>query len=116
MLFNLLGVQLNGPKADGKHVVINWNFTDAKTSFVLNLQHSVLTYVANKQDAAADASLTLTRDALDGIMLRRVTFPEAVQSGQIKVAGLAERVADFFALFDTFNPNFEIVEPKKPSN
>jgi alkyl sulfatase BDS1-like metallo-beta-lactamase superfamily hydrolase len=116
MLFNLLGVQLNGPKADGKHVVINWNFTDAKTSFVLTLQHSVLTYVANKQDAAADASLTLTRDALDGIMLRRVTFPEAVQSGQIKVAGLAERVADFFALFDTFNPNFEIVEPKKPSN
>jgi alkyl sulfatase BDS1-like metallo-beta-lactamase superfamily hydrolase len=116
MLFNLLGVQLNGPKADGKHVVINWNFTDAKTSFVLTLQHSVLTYVANKQDAAADASLTLTRDALDGIMLRRVTFPEAVQSGQIKVAGQAERVADLFALFDTFNPNFEIVEPKKPSN
>ncbi len=116
MLFDLLGVQLNGPKADGKHVVINWNFTDAKTSFVLTLQHSALTYVANKQDAAADASLTLTRDALDGIMLRRVTFPDAVQSGQIKVAGQAEKVADLFSLFDTFNPNFEIVEPKKPSN
>jgi alkyl sulfatase BDS1-like metallo-beta-lactamase superfamily hydrolase len=116
MLFDLLGVQLNGPKADGRHVVINWNFTDAKTSFVLTLQHSALTYVANKQDAAADASLTLTRDALDGIMLRRVTFPAAVQSGQIKVAGQAEKVAELFALFDPFNPNFEIVEPKKPSN
>ena len=116
MLFDLLGVQLNGPKAEGKHVVINWNFTDAQTSFVLTLQHSALTYVANKQDAAADASLTLTRDALDGIMLRRVTFPDAVRSGQITVAGQAEKVADLFSLLDTFNPNFEIVEPKKPSN
>src|SRR5262249_42076593 len=57
MLFDLLGVQLNGPKADGRHIVINWNFTDSKTHFVLTLQHSALTYVANKQDAAADASL-----------------------------------------------------------
>ncbi len=96
--------------------MINWNFSDAKTSFVLTLQHSALTYVANKQDVAADASLTLTRDALDGIMLRRVTFPDAVRSGQIKVAGQAEKVADLFSLLDTFNPNFEIVEPKKPSN
>jgi alkyl sulfatase BDS1-like metallo-beta-lactamase superfamily hydrolase len=116
MLFDLLGVQLNGPKADGRHIVINWNFTDAQTSFVLTLEHSALTYMANKQHAAADASLTLTRDALDGIMLRRVTFHDAVQSGQIKVAGQAEKVDELFSIFDTFNPNFEIVEPKKPSN
>jgi alkyl sulfatase BDS1-like metallo-beta-lactamase superfamily hydrolase len=116
MLFDLLGVQLNGPKADGRHIVINWNFTDARTSFVLTLEHSALTYRANKQDAAADASLTLSRDALDRIMLRRVTFADAVQSGQIKVVGQAEKVGELFSIFDTFNPNFEIVEPKKPSN
>ena len=116
MLFDLLGVQLNGPKADGKHIVINWNFTDAQASFVLTLEHSALTYIANEQDATADASLTLTRDALDRIMLRRVTFADAVQSGQIKVAGQAERVDELFSILDTFNPYFEIVEPKKPSN
>jgi alkyl sulfatase BDS1-like metallo-beta-lactamase superfamily hydrolase len=75
-----------------------------------------LTYVANKRDAAADASLTLTRDVLDGIMLRRVKFPDAVRSGQIKVDGQAEKLDDLLSLFDTFNPNFEIVEPKKLSN
>lgn len=116
MLFDLLGVQLNGPKADGRHIVINWKFTDADTSFVLTLQHSALTYVANKQVAAADASLTSTRDALDALLLRRVTFPDAVRSSQIKVAGQAEKVEELFSLFDTFNPNFEIVEPKNPSN
>ena len=64
----------------------------------------------------AEIRLTLTRHALDGIMLRRITFPDAVRSGQIKVAGQAEMVDELFSLFDTFNPNFEIVEPKKPSN
>jgi alkyl sulfatase BDS1-like metallo-beta-lactamase superfamily hydrolase len=114
ILFDLMGVQLDGPKADGRHIVINWNFTDGKTPFVLTLQHSALTYVANKQDASADASLTLTRDALDGLMLRRVKFADAVQSGQVKVSGQAGKVSELFSLFDTFNPNFEIVEPKKP--
>src|SRR5262249_29044294 len=115
ILFDLLGVQLNGPKADGRHIVINWNFMDAKTSLVLTLDHSALTYVANKQDAAADASLTLSRDTLDGIMLHRVTFPDAVRSRQIKVAEKAEKVRDLFSLLDPSNPNFEIVEPKKPA-
>jgi alkyl sulfatase BDS1-like metallo-beta-lactamase superfamily hydrolase len=41
-------------------IVINWNFTDAKTSFALTLQHSALTNVPNKHDAA-NASLSLTR-------------------------------------------------------
>ncbi len=116
MLFDLLGVQLDGPKADGRHIVINWKFTDSKTSFVLTLQHSALTCVANRQDAAADASLTLARDALDGIVLRRVAFRDAVRSRQIEVAGKAEKVEELFSLLDTFNPNFEIVEPKKSSN
>ena len=96
--------------------MINWNFTDAQTSFVLTLEHSALTYVANKQDTAADASLTSTRDALDGIMLHRVTIPDAVRSGQIKMSGQAGKVDELFSFFDTFNPHFEIVEPKKPSN
>ncbi len=113
MLFDLLGVQLNGPKADGKHIVINWNFTDAQQVYALTLEDSALTYMANKQVAGADASLTLTRDTLNAIVLRRVTISDAIQSGQIKVIGEAGSAGELFSLFDTFNPNFEIVEPKK---
>jgi alkyl sulfatase BDS1-like metallo-beta-lactamase superfamily hydrolase len=116
MLFDLLGVQLNGPKAGGIHIVVNWNFTDAQKVYALALEDSALTYTANKQVAGADASLTLTRDTLNAIVLRRVTVSAAIQSGQIKVTGEAGRVNELFSLFDTFNPNFEIVEPKKLSN
>jgi alkyl sulfatase BDS1-like metallo-beta-lactamase superfamily hydrolase len=116
MLFDLLGVQLNGPRAEGKHIVINWNFTDEHSSFALTLEHSALTHLANKHIADADTSLVLTRDTLNEIVLRRATIADAIQSGQIKVAGVAGRAVELFSLFDTFNPNFEIVEPKKLSD
>jgi alkyl sulfatase BDS1-like metallo-beta-lactamase superfamily hydrolase len=45
----VLGVRLNGPKAEGKRIVLNWNFTDTSESFVLNLENSALTYVAGAQ-------------------------------------------------------------------
>jgi alkyl sulfatase BDS1-like metallo-beta-lactamase superfamily hydrolase len=70
----------------------------------------------NKQAAGADASLTLTRDTLNAIVLRRVTASDAIQSGQIKAVGEAGKVGELFSLLDTFNPDFEVVEPKKSSN
>jgi len=41
---------------------------------------------------------------------------DAIQTNQIKIDGDAGRVVELFSLFDTFNPNFEIVEPKKLSH
>jgi alkyl sulfatase BDS1-like metallo-beta-lactamase superfamily hydrolase len=113
-LFDLLGVQLDGPRADGRHIVLNWSFTDSQSSFVLTLEHAALTYLANKNVADPDASLALTRDTLNEIVLRRVSMADAIQSGRIKVRGDVGRAVELFSLFDTFNPNFEIVEPKKP--
>jgi alkyl sulfatase BDS1-like metallo-beta-lactamase superfamily hydrolase len=113
MLFDLLAVQLNGPRADGRHIVINWNFADSQSSLVLTLEHSALTYLENRHVADADASLVLTRDALNEIVLRRATIADAFQSGWIRVQGDGGKVVELFSLFDTFNPNFEIVEPRK---
>ena len=56
-LWDVLGVRLNGPKAEGKRIVLNWNFTDTDETFVLNLENSALTYAAGAQAADADAEL-----------------------------------------------------------
>ena len=32
-LWDVLGVRLNGPKAEGKHIVLNWSFTDTGETF-----------------------------------------------------------------------------------
>src|ERR1700716_1228743 len=60
-LWDVLGVRLNGPKAEGKHIVLNWRFTDTSESFVLTLENCALTYVAGAQGATAGARFSLAR-------------------------------------------------------
>jgi alkyl sulfatase BDS1-like metallo-beta-lactamase superfamily hydrolase len=116
LIFDFLGVRLNGPRADGRRITLNWNFTDTKESYVLTLQNSTFTYTRDAQAPDADASLTSLRDNLNAILLRRSTLAAAIQSGQIGLLGETEKAIELFSLFDEFNPNFEIVEPKSTPN
>src|SRR5215468_7744602 len=86
-LWDVLGVRLNGPKAEGKHIVLNWSFTDTGETFVLNLENCALTYTEGVQAANADASFALARSTLDEVIARQIGFPEAVAGGKIKAGG-----------------------------
>ena len=112
-LWDVLGVRLNGPKAEGKHIVLNWAFTDTNETFVLTLENCALTYIAGAQAPAADASFTLPRVTLDEVIAKQTSFPEAVASGKIKFTGNAMGLAELMALMDEFPRMFEIVEPKR---
>jgi len=112
-LWDVLGIRLNGPKAEGKYIVLNWTFTDTSESFVLTLENCALTYVAGAQAATADASFALARGTLDEVIAKLTTFPEAVASGKINVSGNPMRLAELMALMDEFPRMFEIVEPKR---
>ncbi len=112
-LWDVLGVRLNGPKAEGKRIVLNWNFTDTHESFILNLENSALTYATGTQAADADASFTLARGVLDEVVAKVTTFPEAVGAGKIKVSGNPMRLGELMMLMDEFPRMFEIVEPKR---
>src|SRR5258708_17148802 len=57
-LWDVLGVRLNGPKAEGNRIVLNWNFTDTKETFILNLDNCPLTYVAGPPPAHAHPPFT----------------------------------------------------------
>src|ERR1019366_10118371 len=111
-LWDVLGVRLNGPRAEGKHIVLNWSFTDTSESFVLTLENCALTYLAGALAATADAGFTLARGTLDEVIAKQTTFPEAVAAGRIKVSGDAMRLAELMGLMDEFPRMFEIVEPK----
>jgi alkyl sulfatase BDS1-like metallo-beta-lactamase superfamily hydrolase len=112
-LWDVLGVRLNGPKAEGKHIVLNWRFTDTRETFVLNLENCALTFTAGAQAATADASFTLARAVLDEVIAKQTTFPEAVASGKIKFTGDPMRIGELMALMDEFPRMFEIVEPRR---
>jgi alkyl sulfatase BDS1-like metallo-beta-lactamase superfamily hydrolase len=112
-LWDVLGIRLNGLKAEGKHIVLNWSFTDTGETFVLNLENSALTYTEGLQAPNADASFTLARSALDDVIAKVTGFPEAVAAGKVKVSGNAMRLAELMSLMDEFPRMFEIVEPKR---
>jgi alkyl sulfatase BDS1-like metallo-beta-lactamase superfamily hydrolase len=112
-LWDVLGVRLNGPRAEGKHIVLNWNFTDTSETFALTLENCALTYAEGVQADNADASFTLERGTLDEVIARQTSFPEAMGSGKIKTSGNPMRLAELIGLLDEFPRMFEIVEPKR---
>jgi alkyl sulfatase BDS1-like metallo-beta-lactamase superfamily hydrolase len=114
-VFDYLGVRLNGDKAEGRRIVINWVFPDLGRPYVLNLENSALTYLADRRSERADATVTLDRATLDRLILRETTLADAAQSGLASIEGDAAKVAELFSLLDDFALMFEVVEPKRPA-
>jgi alkyl sulfatase BDS1-like metallo-beta-lactamase superfamily hydrolase len=112
-IWDVLGIRLNGPKAEGKRIVLNWSFSDTGERFVLNLENCALTYAAGVQADNADAGFTLARATLDALIAKQSSFPEAVAAGKVKLAGNPMRLAELMGLMDEFPRMFEIVEPKR---
>ena len=111
MYFDYLGIRLNGPRAEGKKIIINWHFTDVGERYALTLENCALTYRPDKQAPDADLGLTLTRALLDKITLGQTTFQQEMASGNITFVGNPMKLAELMGLLDTFEPNFNIITP-----
>jgi alkyl sulfatase BDS1-like metallo-beta-lactamase superfamily hydrolase len=112
MYFDFMAVRLDGDRAAGKTIVLNWRLTDTRQDYVLNLENSALTHVADTLAENADATLTLTRATLDEISLQKTSFEAAMESGQITITGRREKFAELLAMLDTFPSRFPVVEPR----
>lgn len=110
--FDYLAVRLNGPRAQGKHIVLNWQFTDTGEQLVLRLRDGVLATDLATQHPAADATLVLTRATLDRISLQQLSFAEALAQGLIRAqSGSPQPLAELLGLLESFSPVFPMVEP-----
>jgi alkyl sulfatase BDS1-like metallo-beta-lactamase superfamily hydrolase len=115
LAFDFLAVRLNAAKAEGKHIVINWTFSDRNETYMMNLENSALTHRAGKLSGNADAGVTLTRATFDAISLKQKTFLDGIATGEVSIAGNPLKLSELFGMLDEFTTNFEIVEPKKAS-
>ena len=112
MWFDYLAMRLDGAKAEGKRLRINWTFTDTGERVLLNLENSALTHRLGVHDAGADASVTLARATLDEISMQKLSFPEAFQAGRIEVQGRPAVLLELFGMIDRFGRMFSIVGPR----
>jgi alkyl sulfatase BDS1-like metallo-beta-lactamase superfamily hydrolase len=110
MTFDYFGVRLNGPKAAGKNLALNADFTDLKKQYALVIENGVLNW-SPKHVAKPAASISLTKAALDKIQLGEAKAGDLIQSGEMKLTGSRESFDEFFGLLDTYPFWFDVVTP-----
>ena len=110
-LWDVWGVRVIASKAEGMHIVVNWEFTDTQEKFALTLENCALTYLSGVQSRSADTTCILKRTVLNAIVGKQTTFGDAIKDGSLKVAGDAQKLDALASILDNFSGNFELVEP-----
>ncbi|MGA2493353.1 MAG: alkyl sulfatase dimerization domain-containing protein [Roseiarcus sp.] len=111
MVLDFLGVRLNAEKAAGKTIAFNVVFTDTGEKFAVGVENSALHYSKGRIAEDADVSLTLTRPALDAVLIGATSLEKQVLAGKAKISGNPLKLAQFFSWIVNFDPNFPIVTP-----
>lgn len=107
-----MSVKLNGPKADGKSIMINLVFTDIKESYVLNLENAVLHHRKSDPDPNANATVELTHTLYLKLAIGKIGIKDLLFSDDIQYKGSKIDLIKFFSLFDLGSGNnFNIVTP-----
>jgi alkyl sulfatase BDS1-like metallo-beta-lactamase superfamily hydrolase len=109
MFFDFLGVRLNGDRAANLTVSFNLELTDTKDKYVLGVENAAIHYSKGLSDPNADASIVMTRDALNDVMLGSATMEKQIMAGKAKLAGDPNKLASFVSCLDTFDFWFNIV-------
>jgi alkyl sulfatase BDS1-like metallo-beta-lactamase superfamily hydrolase len=111
MFFDYLGVRLDSAKAADAKVALNFYFGDAGGKYLVELENGVLNHTADRQADDADATVTLTRDTLNSIILQETKLADAISSGDVDVSGDQAKLEEVISYLDTFEFWFDIVTP-----
>jgi len=111
MFFDYLAVHINGEKAADAKATLNVDLGKDGGKYKLELENGVLNHTANSQADNADATLTLSRETLNKIILKDETLQQAQDKGEIKVTGDADKLNVLLNSMDKFEFWFNIVTP-----
>lgn len=111
LFFDYIGMRLNGPKAAGKKAILNFNFTDTREQYKVEMENGVLNHTPNRRASNADATITLTRETLNSIILQETTLASAISAGDVSIEGSQAKLEEVVSYLDTFEFWFNIVTP-----
>jgi alkyl sulfatase BDS1-like metallo-beta-lactamase superfamily hydrolase len=106
-----MAVRLNGPKAEGKSMIINLILTDLGTTYVLELENSVLRHYERDPHPDANASLKITHELYLKMLTGKAGVRDTLFSDDLTVEGSRLDLLAFFMLFDKPEGTFNIVTP-----
>jgi alkyl sulfatase BDS1-like metallo-beta-lactamase superfamily hydrolase len=111
LFFDALAVRLNGEKAEGEDVVLNFQFIDIGENHVLWVENAVLHHELAPARDDADVTVKLARSTWNSVIVGDTSLQGAILAGDIEADGSRLALLGFFSLLDTFEPTFEIVRP-----
>jgi alkyl sulfatase BDS1-like metallo-beta-lactamase superfamily hydrolase len=111
LLLNYLAMRVNGPQAGDKQITLNFAFSDTGEKAVLELRNGSLSHSLDRTDPDADATVELTRESLNGVIMGEADLVEEAKSGKIVVKPDTAPLAALVELLDTFDIWFNVVEP-----
>jgi alkyl sulfatase BDS1-like metallo-beta-lactamase superfamily hydrolase len=91
--------------------VLNLDFTDVKQKYVLEMVHGVLNHTEGRQAKDADATISLTRDTLNRIVLQETSLKDAISGGDVQIRGSEGKLEEMLSYLDSFDFWFNIVTP-----
>lgn len=111
MIFNYLGVRLNGPEAAGREITLNLTFPDTNQNAWLKLANGALSHSVERSAPSPDATITLDRSTLNSVVTGKLELQEAIDSGEVGAEPDAGPLVELISLLDTFDLWFPVIEP-----
>jgi len=111
MIFDYFGVHLNGVRAANARGIFNVDLGREGGRYKLELENGVLNHIANAQAEDPDATITLSRETLNKIILKETTLKKAQQAGEVTIVGNAAKVNEMLRCMESFSFWFPVVTP-----
>jgi alkyl sulfatase BDS1-like metallo-beta-lactamase superfamily hydrolase len=113
-LWDAMGARLDGPRAWDTTIKLAWDFTDVDERWSVTVENGALSAVKDRLVRDWHAKVTLTRAALDAVLLGEGDGPQLFASGAIAVEGDGAKLGEFLGLLEEGDPVFAIVTPEAP--
>ncbi|MBN3853731.1 MBL fold metallo-hydrolase [Paraburkholderia sp. Ac-20340] len=115
LLLDYLAVRLDGEKAQGVQMNIDWSNPETGEHWAMRLENSAMTWLPGTARGKADARVALTRAGLAALQMGQGTladtFEQLAGDGSISVEGDSGSVLKLLRMLDDFDPMFNVVEP-----
>jgi alkyl sulfatase BDS1-like metallo-beta-lactamase superfamily hydrolase len=111
MVFNYLGMRLNGPDAGAREITLNLIFPDTNQNAWLKLSNGALSHSVERSVPSPDATVTLDRSTLNSIVTGKLELEQAISSGEVRAEPDPAPLIELIGLLDEFDLWFPVIEP-----
>ena len=111
MLFDYLGVRLDGDRAGGTSLELTFRVTDRDELHAVGVRDGALHHVRGRAAQGAQATIALAHDALLALVTGTKPLGDLEAAGAVTLDGDRAALETLLGLLDTFRFWFPIVEP-----